>query len=537
MTKLRVLFCDDSGGVLKGFEKNVGKALNDMIDYVTVSSVAGVEAMVDEGEEFDVVITDLNFEKVGGGPKDGLEVLRLAKENWPSVEPILMTAYEGSLGVRDGLRLQTYGVDEGSLFAKTDAEDPGVTWLRLRERVQGIARRTQTDDERIADLRRENRHLREAVSEDTVAWVASRDIDQAARELRDDPSVWLEDQIGKSYPMQEVFRRIRRAAPLPSDVLILGPTGTGKELVARAIHKLSNRADKPFVKADLTTTSANLVESELFGHEKGAFTGADAKKDGLLKSAERGTFFLDEIGNISLDIQAKLLRVLEDRVYRAVGSTKDVDVDLRFLAATNLDLSRASSDETFRADLYERLNVVRIVLPPLSMRAEDIPLLVATFLASYRERFGAPGLNRIDEAALRLLVDYEWPRNIRQLKHSMERLFAEVDHDQEVIDRDAIGRVLEEPRAASPTKVTQSTDVFRSILKGDLSETLPDLKKRFGEDVTRDVIRRTMIHFRGLPDADECGRYFGGSKPNAWRQFAFQLGLTWRKVKDSLGAS
>lgn len=531
---LRVLFCDDSGGVLKGFEKNVGVPLKGQVDCVMASSLAGVEALIAEGEAFDLVVTDLNFEKVGGGSKDGLEVIRMAREHWPDVQAILMTAYEGSLGVRDGLLLQSLGVGEGSLLAKTDAEDPGVTWLRLRERVQGMATQVAAEADKVRDLRRENRHLREAVVEDTVQWVAARPVDRAAAEILSDPTTCLEGQVGRSFAMQEVFRRIRRAGPLPSDVLILGPTGTGKDLVASAIHALSKRAQKPFVKADLTTTSGNLVESELFGHERGAFTGADAKKDGLLKAADGGTFFLDEIGNISMEIQAKLLRVLEERKYRSLGSTRDVEADLRFIAATNVDLSAASEEGTFRADLYERLNVIRIVLPALTMRAEDIPLLVAVFLADYRRRFGATGLNRLEPEALRLLMSHEWPRNIRQLKHAVERLFSEVDLDQEAVDVAAVSAVLETPNA-NPTAVgTGSADVFRQVIAGEISETLPDLKRRFGEDVVKEVIRRTMIHFRGLPDAEECAQLFGGSSSNAWRQFAYQLGLTWKTVRQSL---
>ncbi|MFH0947226.1 MAG: sigma-54 dependent transcriptional regulator, partial [Planctomycetota bacterium] len=435
MSKTRVLFCDDSGGVVKGFMKNVGKPLEHLIDFRTAASVSGVEAFIADGEAFDVVVTDLNFEKVGGGSKDGLEVIRLAKQHWPEVEPILMTAYVGALDVRDGQRLSSLGVGEDSLLAKTDAEDPGVTWLRLRERIQGIALRFQGDAEQITRLRRENRYLREAVSGDTVDWVASRSVDQAAREIRADENLFLMGQVGKSFQMQEVFGRIRRTSPLPSDVLILGETGTGKELVARALHELSPRSGRPFVTADLTTTSGNLVESELFGHEKGAFTGADAQKAGLLKSAQGGTFFLDEIGNISQEIQAKLLRVLEERRYRPLGSTIDQKADLRFLAATNVDLAAAAEEGRFRADLYERLNAMRIVLPPLALRPEDIPLLVAYFLDEFRTRFGTPGLLRIDAEALRLLADQPWPRNIRQLRHAVERLFSEVDPECPQVSR------------------------------------------------------------------------------------------------------
>jgi transcriptional regulator with GAF, ATPase, and Fis domain len=207
-----------------------------------------------------------------------------------------MTAYEGSLDVRDGLRLRGLGVNEENLLAKTDAEDPGITWLRLRERIQGIALRKQAEAKEMQTLKRENRYLRETVAREVRTWILSQPLSVSAAQIESDPDGHLGDQIGRSFVMKEVFRRLRRAAVLPSDVLILGPTGTGKDLVARSIHKLSARANQPFVKADLTTTTQNLLESELFGHERGAFTGADARKEGLLALADKGTFFLDEIG-------------------------------------------------------------------------------------------------------------------------------------------------------------------------------------------------------------------------------------------------
>ncbi len=534
MATIRVLFCDDSGGVLKGFENNVSKPLENLVEAHTSSSIAGVEARIAAGEMFDIVVTDLNFEKVGGSPRDGLEILRLAREHWQGVEPILMTAYEGSLDVRDGLRLRGLGVNEENLLAKTDAEDPGITWLRLRERIQGIALRKQAEAKEMQTLKRENRYLRETVAREVRTWILSQPLSVSAAQIESDPDGHLGDQIGRSFVMKEVFRRLRRAAVLPSDVLILGPTGTGKDLVARSIHKLSARANQPFVKADLTTTTQNLLESELFGHERGAFTGADARKEGLLALADKGTFFLDEIGNISPEVQAKLLRVLEDRRFRPLGSQRERAVDVRVIAATNEDLSRAVDDGSFRADLFERLNVLRIALPSLAERSEDIPLLVAVFVTADRQRFGVRGLDRITPEALDLLMAQPWPRNVRQLKHVIERVFSEADTDAEAIDARAIDVALAEPggRAAEAAPAA-TTDLFRRVLAREVSLSLPDIKRKFGEDATRDVIRKAMVHFRGLPSAEECDEYFGGCSPNAWRQFAFQLGLTWKSVKGS----
>jgi DNA-binding NtrC family response regulator len=207
---------------------------------------------------------------------------------------------------------------------------------------------------------------------------------------------------------------------------------------------------------------------------------------------------------------------------------------VRVIAATNEDLSRAVDDGSFRADLFERLNVLRIALPSLAERSEDIPLLVAVFVTADRQRFGVRGLDRITPEALDLLMAQPWPRNVRQLKHVIERVFSEADTDAEAIDARAIDVALAEPggRAAEAAPAA-TTDLFRRVLAREVSLSLPDIKRKFGEDATRDVIRKAMVHFRGLPSAEECDEYFGGCSPNAWRQFAFQLGLTWKSVKGS----
>lgn len=536
MSRLRVLFCDDSAGVQKGFEKNVGKALEGVIEYAIASSLDGVRERIAAGEDCDVLVTDLNFAKVGGGSKDGLEIIRLAKEHWPDVQPILLTAYDASLSVRDGLRLSSYGLDENSLLQKNDVDDPGITWLRLRERIHGIAQQKAGEAKQSRALKKELRHLRELVAVDTLDWVASRTIEDAARAMKDDRTFSFAGMVGRSYAMQDVFKRIERAARLPSDVLILGPTGVGKDLVANAIHKESARAGKPFVKVDLTTIADNLVESELFGHEKGSFTGADQKKDGLFKAAEGGTFFLDEIGNIPLDVQAKLLRVLEERRYRPVGATKDLEADVRVVAATNVDLEKLAGEGKFREDLYERLNAVRIRVPALAERREDVPLQAAWFLERFRVKFGFSKLTRITRSALETLLDADWPRNVRQLRNAIERVFAEVDESTTTLDRDVVLKVIDAKKPESPRALAPN-ELLREILKGNLSLTLAEIKRQHGEETTREIIRRTMIHFSGMPDAEDCARYFDGMNPNSWRQFAFQLGVTWKGVKDGLRSS
>jgi len=227
--------------------------------------------------------------------------------------------------------------------------------------------------------------------------------------------------VGTSPALEDLLGAVRRAAPTPAKVLILGENGVGKELVARAIHDLSPRADGPFVRLNCAAIPRDLVESELFGHEKGAFTGADAQKKGKLELAHGGTLFLDEVGDMGLEAQAKLLRALESNEFERVGGTRTLSFDSRLIAATNKDLGKEVAEGRFRRDLYYRLNVLPIHVPPLRERAADIPLLVEHYLTFFREEYGRPGLH-LDEQALGLLGRYAWPGNVRELRNLVERV-------------------------------------------------------------------------------------------------------------------
>lgn len=223
--------------------------------------------------------------------------------------------------------------------------------------------------------------------------------------------------VGQSDAMKEVALLIRQVAKTGATVLITGESGTGKEVAAVEIHKASNRANKPFVAVNCAALPEQLLESELFGHEKGAFTGATSKKKGRFEIADKGTIFLDESGEMSISMQAKLLRVLQERCFERLGGTETIHVDVRVIATTNIDLAKAISNGTFREDLYYRLNVMHITMPPLRSRKEDIPLLVNHFL----EKFDPTHSKKISSESMKILTHYNWPGNIRELRNAIER--------------------------------------------------------------------------------------------------------------------
>ena len=257
----------------------------------------------------------------------------------------------------------------------------------------------------------------------------------------------LDNIIGKSQSMQQVFDLIQLAAPSKSNILILGESGTGKELVAKAIHHHSRRAQGPFVTVNSGSMPPDLLESTLFGHVKGAFTGAIASKKGLFEVANNGSIFFDEIGNIPPDTQAKLLRVIQEREFMRLGGVDVIKVDVRVIAATNADLENLVQQGSFREDLYYRLNVITINLPPMRRRAEDIPLLARHFLQLYANENGK-ALREISSAAMQLLMDYRWPGNVRELENAIER--AVVLSTGELLDVDLLPpalRSIESPLA------------------------------------------------------------------------------------------
>ena len=329
-------------------------------------------------ERVDVLITDIRMPEVSG-----VDVLREAKRIDPDVISIVMTAFASTDTAVEALRLGAADYVNKSPSAANE--------LRLRVRRE-LERR---------HLQRENVLLKRALQS----------------------SHQFSNIIGRSDAMLAVFQLVETIAPTNSTVLVTGESGTGKELVARAIHFNSLRRERPFVAVNCGALPETLLDSELFGHMRGAFTGADNNKKGLLEIAEKGTVFLDEIGEMSPLVQVKLLRVLQERRFRRLGGTEEVEADIRIIAATNRDLSKMVAEGTFREDLFYRINVIPLRLPALRERAEDVPLLAEHFVARFAAQMGKP-VSGISGAAVTALKAYSWPGNIRELENAMERAVA-----------------------------------------------------------------------------------------------------------------
>jgi len=257
--------------------------------------------------------------------------------------------------------------------------------------------------------------------------------------------MWTQEIVGGSLALLEVLRQIEIVAPTEATVLIQGETGTGKELIARAIHGLGSRRDRPFLKLNCAAIPSNLLESELFGHERGAFTGAVTRKPGRFELADKGTLFLDEIGDIPLELQPKLLRVLQEKEFERLGAIRTQRVDVRIVAATNQDLTAMMAAKRFREDLYYRLNVFPLSLPPLRERREDIPALVRHFVDKYARRMNRT-IDRISARAMEALSNYPWPGNVRELQNLVERAVVLCAGDALTIDEGWLHRDVTTPR-------------------------------------------------------------------------------------------
>ncbi len=325
-------------------------------------------------ENWDIVLLDLRMPGM-----DGMEVLKQVKEIAPQTVVIMMTAYASIPGAVQAMQEGAYDY----IVKPLDVDQLTLMLKRIVEHQQLIT---------------ENILLRKRLTEQYE----------------------YEDIIGRSEAMQEVFSMIKAVTDTNATVLITGETGTGKELVARAIHSNSSQRYGPFVATSCGALPETLLESELFGYEKGAFTGADRTKKGRFELAHGGTLFLDEVGDISMKTQIRLLRVLQEKSFSRLGGTEQIKVDVRLVSATNRDLVAAIEEGSFRSDLYYRLNVVSIQLPPLRERIDDVPLLAAHFINKYNVEFNKK-FDRVDRKAMDLMMDYHWPGNVRELENVIER--------------------------------------------------------------------------------------------------------------------
>jgi DNA-binding NtrC family response regulator len=288
----------------------------------------------------------------------------------------------------------------------------------------------------------------------------------------------FENIIGKSKAMKEIFGMVRQIADSKSTVLVMGESGTGKELISRAIHYNGNRKNSPFVTINCAAIPETLIESELFGHEKGSFTNAIEKKLGRFEVAHQGTLFLDEIGELSLSTQAKILRFLEEKEFNRVGGSKTIKVDVRLITATNRDLNQLLKKGVFREDLYYRINVVPIIIPPLRERKEDIPPLLDHFIKKYNEE-GHKKVKGVSKEALEFIMNYEWPGNIRELENSIERVIALTSN--EYIQPDELPIPL--------TNISKINGIRESILSGKVS--FLEAEEEFEKGIIMDALKKT----------------------------------------------
>jgi len=429
--KGRILIVDDEDIVLRSCLRILGKA------YDVDTARDGLEALARVNEsEFDVIILDIMMPKM-----DGIEVLRRVKEARPDVDIIMVT-----------------GLHEIGTAVKA---------MKLGA-LDYLPKPFEPEELEIAVARAFDRRA-------TLTGVVTE-------EAEGGPAYRFENIIGSSPAMQTVFRLIARCAPTNSTIMLRGESGTGKELVARAIHYNSLRKDKPFVPVDCTSLSEGLLESELFGHVKGSFTGAVTNKKGLFETADGGTLFLDEIGNITLSTQAKLLRFIEEREFKAVGDTRTQKVDIRLITATNKDLEGMVTDGDFRDDLYYRINIFPIEIPPLRERRDDIPALATHFLNQCSAAMDLPP-GEFSSGAMNMLLNHDWPGNVRELENVVER--AVILAGGEVIRQghlvDIIGRVphvdLNVPRTAEELKRLKKVARQKSVENVEKHFVLGALKR------------------------------------------------------------
>ena len=415
MSNIKILIVDDElimRESLAGWLERDGHAVQ--------TAASGEEAMEKlKQTHFDIFLVDIKMEGMSG-----LEVLRRVKESDPDAEVVMITAYGSIPSAIEAMK-------DGAYDYMLKPFDPNELGVLIEKIIQH------------QEQARENIYLKEQYRERTR----------------------FESMIGQSKPMQQIFDLICAVAPTDSTVLITGETGTGKGLAAKAIHTNSSRREGPFVTVNCGAIPEHLMESELFGYQKGAFTDAKKTKKGRLEMAHGGTLFLDEIGEISMRMQIDLLRVLEDRVFYRVGGTQPIEADFRVIAATNRNLEAAIKEGLFREDLFYRLNVISFEMPSLNQRKEDIPLLAEHFLYRFAQETNKT-INKISREAMDEMMLYDWPGNIRELENAIERAVV-VGRDREILPGDLPIFCHELP---APTRASSLAEVEKAHIKQVLIE-------------------------------------------------------------------
>jgi len=436
---LQILVADD--------EPNMRKVLRAMLEHdgydvhLAEDGAAALEVL--ENHHVDVLITDLRMPEI-----DGMELLKRVHGARESMPVIMITAHGTVDTAVEAIKLGAFDYITKPFDRKA-----------LREIVAKAARTCELQEKE-----------------------ASVERDPAGRFRI----------IGRAKPMQEIYQMIDRVAATPSTVLVTGESGTGKELIARALHENSDRRERPYIRVNCAAIPPTLIESELFGYEKGAFTGAESPKPGRFELADGGTLFLDEIGEVALEMQVKLLRAIQEGEFERVGGVTTTRVNVRLITATNQDLRARIAAGLFREDLYYRLNVVHIHLPPLRERQEDVGLLAEHFLGKYNERLGKK-IKSIDDAAMRFLATYPWPGNIRELENVLERCVLFCDDDAvrtEHLPPDVRGN---EPAAGAGIVMPEEDLRIAGGLKDQVKAATANLEKQFivraleqtGRNVTR----------------------------------------------------
>jgi DNA-binding NtrC family response regulator len=453
--KQRILLIDNEEGLCRMMEQ----VLLDS-GYLTRAYTSPVQAMAEfSPAAWDLVITDIKMPGM-----TGLEVLQRVKEQCRDLPVIIITAYAT-------VEMSIQALRRGAYDMLTKPFEPDELVYRVKNALQQ------------ALLTEENRELR--------------------RELEE--KLQFDNIIGASGALRNVLDKVAKVAGRDTSILITGESGTGKELIAQAVHVHSNRKDNKFMAVNCGGLPESILESELFGYRKGAFTGAAENRQGLLEAADGGTLFLDEVGNLPMNVQKTLLRFLQEKEFRRVGDTASTRVDVRVISATNADLKEGVRTGAFREDLYYRLNVVNLHLPPLRDRIDDIPLLSAHFIHLQNMKFGT-AVKGFEKDAMRILCAFEWPGNIRQLRNVIEACMAMEGSDY--ISLDTLGQVIDLPEG----RIVPATVQAGPILADDMPFT--EALERFERDLLRDLLKN-----------------HGGAVDSAAKEAGMNVATLYRKIK------